>query len=565
MVKSPKRHVASFRSTAMRTMFIIVVPLFAAITLFNIYTVRNQREIIRSSRLSTLSAYQSQIENTVQLAEAYLQNTAAVNLDFQSIVYAKTKTEAYSASEMVAKNLRPLLQANDLLGGFYTYSKAFDYYRPNNLVSYPSEDAAVIREAVVAAAGSGSTLSGWQPLLLSDRTVLLATAVFRETAAAVVIDPGKQSISDLEDGGVIFSVLPDGSLYTPSSAFVSVSIPPAATGGYSLFQNSEGQKYDAVSLPLSRIGGYVIYAVPYVPPFQPFSLMQTILILVTVCLLAAIPIYWLAFRRLLLEPLNSLTDTMHAIQNGDTNIRVPQGSRLQEVNEIAATVNIMLDTLRQQKISFYEQQLETQHAQLQYLQLQIRPHFYLNCLNIIYSMAEEKNCAAVQELVLNLSSYLRSIFQDSSKLVPLSAELRSAESYVRIQQVSMQHKPNLKLDLDAEVTEALIPPLSILTFVENSFKHSKLMDAPLEIHIKCGTIFSEDRCWLNITVCDNCGGVSQDQLRLLNSAPEEMYREKQVGIFNVKQRLHLLYGDNAMLSFRNQADGICVELFLPMT
>jgi two-component system sensor histidine kinase YesM len=289
-----------------------------------------------------------------------------------------------------------------------------------------------------------------------------------------------------------------------------------------------------------------------------------ILLLVTLCLLVSIPIYWLIFRRFFLEPLNRLTTTMQAIQKGDTNTRVSRDSRLQEVNEIAWTVNTMLDALQQQKISSYEQQLETKHAQLQYLQLQIRPHFYLNCLNMIYSMAEEKNNDAIQELVLSLSSYLRNMFRDSSKLISLSAELRSVESYIRIQQMGTQQKPQFRLELDAEVTEVLIPPLSILTFVENSFKHNKTVDAPPEIRIKCGKLFSEEGHWLNITVCDNCGGISEDHLQRLNGTCEDMYREKHVGIFNVKQRLHFIYGDKAVLSFRNQTGGVCVDLFFPM-
>ena len=37
-----------------------------------------------------------------------------------------------------------------------------------------------------------------------------------------------------------------------------------------------------------------------------------------------------------------------------------------------------------------------------------------------------------------------------------------------------------------------------------------------------------------------------------------------MGILNTKQRLWLQYGEDAMISFRNLKDGLCVELFLPI-
>ncbi len=553
---------SSFHSIALRTMLIIAVPVFLIIVFLNIYAGQNQRELIRSSRLSSLSAYQTELEQTVELADSYLENVISANLDFQSIIYAQSKSDAFAASEMVAKTLKPLLHANDVLGGFYTYSGEFDYYRAISLASYPYQDGMVIRQAVLHAVASGSPVTGWQTVSLSDRTVLLSTAVFRNTAIAVVVDPGQLSLDGMEDGGFVFPILPDGQLFAPQPQLQQV---PLSEGQVpDKFRDLTGRAYETVSLPIPGIGGHILYAVPETSMVHQLTFMQNVLIVVTLCLLSAVPIYWLAFRRLFLEPLHDLTDTMHAIQAGQTDIHVPQSSRIREVNTIAGTVNTMLDTLRQQKIAVYEQKLETQYAQLQYLQLQIRPHFYLNCLNMVYSLAEERDYPAIQELVLNLSVYLRNMFRDSTKLVPLRAELSAAENYVRIQQMGGQLAPQLKLEIDPQIWEAEIPPLSILTFVENSFKHSKLTDTPLEIWIKCSKIPSEEGTWLNITIRDNCGGVEPDQLKSLNGQSGELYRENHVGIHNVKQRLQLMYGEKAMLSFRNQADGICVELFLPM-
>lgn len=243
---------------------------------------------------------------------------------------------------------------------------------------------------------------------------------------------------------------------------------------------------------------------------------------------------------------------------------MPASSKLQEVNQISHTVNTMLDIIQQQKIDAYEQKLTIQHAQLQYLQLQIRPHFFLNCLNIVYSMAGEGKDLAIQELVLDLSSYLRSIFQDGSKLVELRTELASVESYVRIQQAGAQLPPQLKVSLDADTLKVPVPPLSLLTFVENSVKHSQRQDSPLEIRIKSSRLETDDGEYLYVSISDNGGGISQEELRGLNSPQTQVYSDRHVGISNIRSRLELLYSGKATLSFRNLTDGACVEIFLPI-
>ena len=153
------------------------------------YTVWQQKTAVRNSRYSTLSAYQAQFENTLRVTEDFLTDTVVNSMDFASIIYARTKTDAYVASQAVGVPCKVQLKANELLGSFCTYSKAFDYYRISYTGSYPQSDLAVLRAAVMAAAEAGSSAAGWIPLSFSDRTVLLNTYVRNQTVFAAMIDP----------------------------------------------------------------------------------------------------------------------------------------------------------------------------------------------------------------------------------------------------------------------------------------------------------------------------------------------------------------------------------------
>lgn len=384
--------------------------------------------------------------------------------------------------------------------------------------------------------------------------------VRRGTVFAALIDPARQSYPGLSPEEFIFFTTPENTPYLPQPFSEKVFSQAEGTAHI----NEEEQTYQLLSLSLTSIGGRVYHASPARPFHQTLTPMQIALLCLTVCLLLAIPICWLAMRRLLLDPLTRTTGAMLAIQEGHTDARMPEDSTILEVREILATVNAMLDTISQQKINSYEQELEIQRTQMQCLQLQIRPHFFLNCLSRIYSLAGEQKFSPIQELSIELSTYFRYIFKDNSQLIPLETELNSVGSYIRLQQVGTTLPPRLQVDVNSQASKARIPPLSILTFVENSIKHSKRIDSPLEIIIQCTLLQSDDKRYLNITVTDNGGGFSEEQLKLLNTPATENNSGTHIGIANVRRCLRLLYQDEAALCFMNLSDRASVELFLPI-
>ncbi len=563
IIRNRSRKENSLRVNMLTAMSILTVSLLIAVILFDWYAVQEQRKAISISRNNTLSIYRAQTENVLTVTTDYLTDVSVLNTDFLSLVYARTKIEAYTSSVQISSLCRSLLRSHKMLAGFYTYSPTFDYCHITYADSVPNTDAyshsdLMVLKNKVMSLTSSTPSTGWLPVS-SDRPVFLYACVYQETVFAAVLDPARQDFPNLEEDAHIIFTLADRVPCSPSALLGSAPLPDGRK-----VSAENGKDYDLTVLPLPQINGYIYYAVPAVSFLGQMSLTQKILLTLTFCLLGSIPLCWTALRKWLLIPLKSLTDTLHAIQSGDTDIRVPQNSRLQEANEIANTVNTMLDIMKQLRIDSYEYQLEVQHAQLQYLQLQIRPHFFLNCLNMIYSMAEEEKYATIQELVLDLSVYLRSTFKNNANLVPLEEEIRSAGSYIRIQQTGMNIPPILEIDMDADTSEIPIPPLSILSFVENSVKYSLLFEIPLDIRIKCRKLPSEDGDFLNVTIQDNCGGIPAKQLDSLNRPVEEIYHDQNVGSSNVKQRLKLIYGDRATLSFQNRSNGACVDLFIPL-
>lgn len=554
------RTVWSIRRLALLSLSIIVLPQFLAVVLFDWYAVEQQLGVMQTARQNTLSIYQSAFDETIGQAEHFAATVTTDQTDFETMVFAKNKTEVYLAAQVIDHQCEAFLQTHEMLSAFLIYSQPFDYNRLIYSGDYLQTELSILRETVKSAAAVGSPPSRWQEVSLGNRRALFYIYVRRGTVFAALVDPARQSYPGLSPEEWVFFTTPENVPYLPQP----FSIEAFTQTEEIVFSKENSRNYRLISLPLSSTGGRVYHASPVKPFYQILTPIQIALLFLTACLLLAIPLCWLALNRLLMDPLTKMTCAMRVIQEGHTDVRMPRESNILEVREIFETVNAMLDTISQQKINSYEQELEIQRSQMQCLQLQIRPHFFLNCLSRIYSLAEEKKFSPIQELSLDLSTYFRNIFKGVAQLVPLETELNSVGSYIRLQQVGTKLPPVLRVDVDTVASKALVPPLSILTFVENSIKHSKRIDSPLEINIQCAILRNKDKGYLNITITDNGGGFSEEQLKLLNTPGTEKSAGNHIGIANVRQRLRLLYQEEAALCFMNLSDRASVELFLPL-
>ena len=202
------------------------------------------------------------------------------------------------------------------------------------------------------------------------------------------------------------------------------------------------------------------------------------------------------------------------------------------------------------------------------LQLQIRPRFFLNCLNTIYSMAQTQLYEEIMKMSMITSNYFRYIFQNTQDLVPVKNELEHIKNYMEIQK--MRYGDTFSYEIHAEEgTENIrIPPILIQTFIENAIKHSNTFDEPIIIRtdIAWMTAGGNSHENIQIQVMDTGCGFSEDILQSLNSAiPLEPQNGHRIGITNAIQRLNLLYGQGeAVITFSNlPSGGACVTILLP--
>ena len=194
-----------------------------------------------------------------------------------------------------------------------------------------------------------------------------------------------------------------------------------------------------------------------------------------------------------------------------------------------------------------ELEKENLEQQLEYLRYQINPHFFMNTLNNIHALIDI-DPAKAQETVLELSKMMRYVlYEGDRQAVPLTKEMAFVRTYVKLMQLRYTDKVRIALALPAEVPDRTIPPLILISFIENAFKHGVSYQRESFIEVKTA--------------------VEGDALHFecRNSKAEKPNEEKGgVGLANVRKRLDLLYNQNYTLHIDDAADVYTVELMLPL-
>lgn len=190
---------------------------------------------------------------------------------------------------------------------------------------------------------------------------------------------------------------------------------------------------------------------------------------------------------------------------------------------------------------------EKSSIELKTLKGQLNPHFLFNTLNNIYSLSI-LNSPQTSNAIAKLSNMLDVIlFKCDEQLVSLHNELALIENYIALEK--LRYSNDLKVNLTTTInTAAQIPPLILLSLVENAFKHgaNKNGNAPIiSIDIKS----NEDSVKFVITNT------------VVHS--EKTQERKSIGLLNIKKQLDLIYQTNYNLTIDTNTDTFTVSLSLP--
>ena len=239
------------------------------------------------------------------------------------------------------------------------------------------------------------------------------------------------------------------------------------------------------------------------------EIRQSLILLLLFVVLFVAARYIYVTNRSVLRPLENFQIALKNVSAEDSILHM-ESPPLRELEPADQQLKNLVSQLQKMRISVYEEELERKKFEITFLQHQIRPHFYLNCLATIDSMAQLGEIEELRKMVLFTSQYIRYLFQVDSNLVRLSYELTHIEAYLDIQNLRMEENFEVEVKAAPEAMEACIPPLFLISFVENSVKHASVSAGEkLKISIHC----RREKERLVIDIADSGQGFPPEFLR----------------------------------------------------
>lgn len=171
-------------------------------------------------------------------------------------------------------------------------------------------------------------------------------------------------------------------------------------------------------------------------------------------------------------------------------------------------------------------------AELNLLKSQVQPHFLFNTLNNIYYEAY-REAPRTALLIGRLSDIMRYFVDESPKeKVSLTTEIKFLENYIALEEIRIRHGVSVRFDKSCK-GDPSIPPMLLMTFVENLFKHG--IDRGAEGNRISLSLVQQDGSLLFTTE---------------NAIPKDPPSTSKpgFGLRNLEKRLTLLYGDRFTLS-----------------
>jgi sensor histidine kinase YesM len=208
-----------------------------------------------------------------------------------------------------------------------------------------------------------------------------------------------------------------------------------------------------------------------------------------------------------------------------------------------------IQNYRKEEIKNLQWQAKRNEIELNQLKSQLNPHFIFNSMNSIRALIEE-NPNEAKTAVTRLANILRnSLMLGSKQFITLKEELNLVKDYLNLEKTRFEDRLIIDFQIDDNVLNVLVPPMMVQTLVENAIKHgiSKLPEGG-KVTIKA------------IDITENV------EIIITNPGSYKENKNKGFGIINTRQRLAILYKNNATFNIKNVEDSrVQTTVIIPKT
>ena len=492
------------------------------------YSVPSQIEDLQLLR-SYIYSYQHNID--ISDIEIYL------NDDF---IYSNEKDNIYPLSNL--DNSKWLSIKNDLNVRYF--------WAPYSYISNKNEDSVVLGKCIVNPKDFNDII-GY--LFIKFNTSDLTDIISK-------INSNTQSFSCIVNSYNDIIATSDNSLYSKYKNIIESSIPEKDT--YLHRYDSDLQDIYVQSSYIDKTDWRIINIVPYSTINYKITNQRVYLILIVILFGGAALAAGYKF-------FNSITSRLYKVIQGMRDVHADnlnnfiENDKDDELGELIDNYNYMIAKMSRLIDEQYKYGKAVKNAELKALQSQINPHFLYNTLDMINWMAYKKMTAEISTAVKSLAKFYKLSLNKGKDITYICNEIDHVSLYVKIQNMRYSDRITLKVNVDENINNYLIPKITLQPIVENSISHGILAKGNVSGCINISGYI--DNNFIIININDDGIGINEDELPSILSPNKISSKGSGYGLRNIDQRLKLLYGDKFGLSFKSvYGFGTTVTIKIPL-
>lgn len=550
----------------LRFFSILFVVLFLIFSVIHLYLGQTLRAVEDQYMEETAILYVKNINRKIQ----------SINLEFLTLA-----NNLRDILPGIPQNISPrdggyydmLFMASDLVGSLKTrypeLKQSFLYWPASDLLAFSTglsfastDDFGItgqVKQRLRLQKDSLSTYVRWEILTSGEETYMLGWYRQKEIMLACLIDLN-QIFAEINDMPKSYSVISfllwhDGRVIAPQ-AYREQAEQAIADGAKNVY-----------TYPLSDFGTAYIQKVEDGKVLRNVHIQLGLLNMeMGLFWLEILVVIWLFYKRLF-HPFTQFITGLEAAEKEEDFNKLSENNIL-ELEDINRKFKILLHRLKDMRIALYEQEITKKQTELELLQEQVRPHFFLNCLSLVHSLADRDGSWEITELLEDLSGYIRYLFGPTANLKKISEEINHVKLYIQLQHKRYGDAFSCTIDVDEDLRDYFIPKLMLQTLVENSIQHNAIYERPVEVSLFLTKEVMDNETWLYCCVSDTGKGFSDAVMDAILH-DREIYRDgrRHIGLSNLKERLKLIYGNDATFQLSNMADnyGAIVEVRIKLS
>ena len=561
--RKEKRKKLKIQGYLMLCALCFILPIILLMGGSNLLALHLMTEKIAASVRNTVVLYGQYMDEKINTLDNYLINLGMNNIHFSEFGSAQDSSRALLYGTRLKNQVRndqSLYEA--ILEGIFFFQRQEEYLiKYTNAVETVKQQEALeekMRELADKLRESGRSIAAeWFSEKIGESYYVFRIYYYKDVCYGSWCNVDK-ILSNLvqiqiQDSENILLLDGEGAPLSSWEGLESISISwEEDEGEYKI--TDKNQEYMSVSVPIWNGEYYVTVLIRNRDIMQEISsFAQNMAVLTGICVILLL-VFMNSTKHKISMPLRQLSFKMKQVEKGDLEASLPMQERILEFVQTNGSFNSMVREIKNLKIQVYEEIVQRQKTELEFLQLQIKPHFFINALNLVFNYARMEDLSAVKALTMNLVRHFRYTLYGKN-FVSIREEIAFIHNYLEINE--RKNRGSCSTTFTARIPEKLeetqIPILVIQTFVENSIKFGEDGEGHTEVEVD---VEKGEENKLHICVMDRGKGFEQEMLAYLNTGQGGINKPgTHVGIENVKKRLKILCGDQAQLRFYNRREG----------